>query len=190
LPGGHVHVNGSLSNRYNAASTITAPGKPSSARWIHRNREHDPRPEQPKRQHDDARHQHRRIHTGGDFLPHARILFWRARRSGGRHCGGRQRAPGIPRDGSRIPRSPWWLQAGIWITFWASYLSTRWALADQRARCPVCLRRLAHPVRMGNASRILLEWNGTELICTRGHGLLHVPDSPAIWFSKQRWLRM
>jgi hypothetical protein len=33
-----------------------------------------------------------------------------------------------------------------------------------------------------------LEWNGTELMCLKGHGLLHVPDSPAIWFSKQRWL--
>jgi hypothetical protein len=83
-----------------------------------------------------------------------------------------------------------WLGAGIWGVFWGTHMSVRWAFADQRARCPVCLRRLANPVRMGNSSRILLEWNGTELLCPRGHGLLHVPERPAIWFDKQRWLQM
>jgi len=63
----------------------------------------------------------------------------------------------------------------------------RWALTDQRRRCPVCLRLLANPVRIGQSSRMLLEWHGTELMCLRGHGLLHVPDRPAIWFTHQRW---
>ncbi|HWF09324.1 MAG TPA: hypothetical protein VG297_12730 [Bryobacteraceae bacterium] len=92
-------------------------------------------------------------------------------------------------DLSRIG-SPWCTQAGFWGAFWGSHMAMRWAFADQRARCPVCLRRLANPVRMGNSSRILLEWNGTELLCPRGHGLLHVPERPAIWFTKQRWMRM
>jgi hypothetical protein len=77
---------------------------------------------------------------------------------------------------------------GIHIGFWACVIANRWALLDQRRRCPVCLRLLANPVRMGDRSRIFLEWSGTELMCLRGHGLLHVPESPAIWFNKQRWL--
>jgi hypothetical protein len=64
----------------------------------------------------------------------------------------------------------------------------RWALRDQRQRCPVCLRKLTHPARVGQPSRSFLAWNGTELICAGGHGLLHVPEMPTSWFSTQRWL--
>jgi hypothetical protein len=64
----------------------------------------------------------------------------------------------------------------------------RWALRDQRQRCPVCLRKLTHPARVGQPSRSFLAWNGTELICIGGHGLLHVPEMPTSWFSTQRWL--
>lgn len=67
-------------------------------------------------------------------------------------------------------------------------IAVRWAMTDQRRRCPVCLRILDNPVRMGSHSRILLEWNGIELLCLRGHGVMHVPGRPAIWFSCQRWL--
>ncbi len=56
-------------------------------------------------------------------------------------------------------------------------LAFRWALMDQRRRCPVCLRLLANPVRIGWASDTLLEWYGTELMCVKGHGLLHVPEA-------------
>jgi hypothetical protein len=80
--------------------------------------------------------------------------------------------------------SPLGMQAGLWI----GVMTLRWALLDQRCRCPVCLRTLASPVQIGQSSRIFLEWNGTELLCLRGHGLLHVPGTPAIWFSQQRWL--
>ena len=38
------------------------------------------------------------------------------------------------------------------------------------------------------ASRTFLAWNGTELMCTAGHTLLHVPGLPTSWFSTQRWL--
>ena len=30
--------------------------------------------------------------------------------------------------------------------------------------------------------------NGIELICTGGHGLLHVPEMLTSWFATQRWL--
>ena len=74
------------------------------------------------------------------------------------------------------------------IALFASVVAVRWILADQRKRCPVCLRLLANPVRVGESSRILLEWHGTELMCLRGHGLLYVPEWPEIWSGRQRWL--
>jgi hypothetical protein len=64
----------------------------------------------------------------------------------------------------------------------------RWTLRDQRQRCPICLGKLTHPARVGQPSRNFLAWNGTELICVGGHGLLHVPEIPTSWFSTQRWM--
>ena len=64
----------------------------------------------------------------------------------------------------------------------------RWTLRDQRQRCPVCLGKLTHPARVGQPSRNFLAWNGTELICVGGHGLLHVPEIPTSWFNTQRWM--
>jgi hypothetical protein len=73
-------------------------------------------------------------------------------------------------------------------SFFGLLFGFRWALRDQRGRCPVCLRQLTNPARVGEASRNFLAWNGTELICTGGHGLLHIPEIPTSWFSCQRWL--
>lgn len=67
-------------------------------------------------------------------------------------------------------------------------LALRWALEDQRNRCPVCLRSLSHPVRIGEASHTFLAWYGTELLCVRGHGMLHVPDIRTSCYAEQRWL--
>lgn len=64
----------------------------------------------------------------------------------------------------------------------------RWALRDQRRRCPVCLRRMTHPVEVGQPSRTFLAWNGTELVCERGHTLLHIPEISTSWFGAQRWV--
>jgi hypothetical protein len=64
----------------------------------------------------------------------------------------------------------------------------RWAIMDQSRRCPVCLRRVTHPAQVGIASCSFLGWNGTEMICTGGHALLHVPSLPTSWFSRQRWM--
>ena len=67
-------------------------------------------------------------------------------------------------------------------------LALRWALDDQRSRCPVCLRCLSHPVRIGEASHTFLAWYGTELVCTRGHGFLHVPEIRTSCYAEQQWL--
>jgi hypothetical protein len=72
--------------------------------------------------------------------------------------------------------------------FLALLFAFRWTLRDQRKRCPVCLRLLTNPARVGQPSRNFLGWNGTELICAGGHGLLHVPEIATSWFSTQRWL--
>lgn len=66
----------------------------------------------------------------------------------------------------------------------------RWTFHDQRRRCPECLRLLSNPARVGQASCNFLAWNGTELLCVRGHGLLHIPELPTSWFSTQRWLAL
>jgi hypothetical protein len=76
------------------------------------------------------------------------------------------------------------------LAFFGSMFALRWINSDQRKRCPVCLRLLANPVRIGESSRILLEWHGTELMCLRGHGLLYVPEWPAIWSGRQRWMNL
>jgi hypothetical protein len=59
-----------------------------------------------------------------------------------------------------------------------------WSFADQRRRCPVCLRLLGLPVTMGRWSSVL-EPAATELVCHGGHGCLCVPETecglPARW---------
>lgn len=75
----------------------------------------------------------------------------------------------------------------LWILFLGWILGFRWALADQRRRCPVCLHWLSNPIRIGSPTQSVLDWYGTELICTRGHGMLYVPGAPTTWCSKQRW---
>lgn len=67
-------------------------------------------------------------------------------------------------------------------------LGFRWILTDQRQRCPVCLRLLSNPAKIGQPSSTLLEWYGTELMCARGHGLLHVSEASTISFGSQQWM--
>jgi hypothetical protein len=66
-----------------------------------------------------------------------------------------------------------------------------WSLADQRARCRVCLRLLCFPVRIGCPGCLLLDWSGTELLCTEGHGVLHVPHLAPSWDEESdRWIAL
>lgn len=46
-----------------------------------------------------------------------------------------------------------------------------WSIADQRWRCPVCLRRLAMPVTFGSWGSVF-EPPATEALCSEGHGSL------------------
>jgi hypothetical protein len=67
-------------------------------------------------------------------------------------------------------------------------LALRWAIIDQRKRCPVYLRLLTHPAEIGQVSHTFLEWYGTEFLCRRGHGLLEVPQLHAVSCTTQRWI--
>ncbi|HEV2646684.1 MAG TPA: hypothetical protein VGU46_09995 [Acidobacteriaceae bacterium] len=64
----------------------------------------------------------------------------------------------------------------------------RWAFRDQDQRCKQCLRVLAMPASIGRPSHNLLEWTGTELACTRGHGMLSVPEMETSWCQSSRWI--
>jgi hypothetical protein len=70
------------------------------------------------------------------------------------------------------------------------FLTLRWALSDQRNRCPVCLRLLTEPVRMGAPSQTFLEWYGSESACSRGHGLLQTSEMPAGYSAAPEWHRL
>jgi len=72
----------------------------------------------------------------------------------------------------------------------ASVLSFRWVFADQQRRCPVCLRLLTKPVRIGTSSQTFLEWYVGESVCSRGHGILHVPEISCSHSRKAQWLRL
>jgi hypothetical protein len=77
--------------------------------------------------------------------------------------------------------------------FWfvlLSLIGLRWAIQDQEQRCKHCLQSLATPARVGRPSHNLLEWNGTELNCKRGHGLLSVPEMETSWCQSSRWIAM
>lgn len=51
-----------------------------------------------------------------------------------------------------------------------------WVFADQRLRCPICLRRLHMPVAIGSWASTF-EPPATELLCDAGHGSLCVSES-------------
>ena len=67
-------------------------------------------------------------------------------------------------------------------------LGLRWNLLDERSRCRLCLRSLAPPQRIGRPSRNFLEYNGTELTCRYGHGLLTVPELETSWCRSSAWI--
>jgi len=69
-----------------------------------------------------------------------------------------------------------------------SLVGMRWALHDQEQRCKQCLHSLTKPARVGRPSHNLLEWNGTELSCKQGHGLLSVPEMETSWCQSSHWV--
>ena len=73
------------------------------------------------------------------------------------------------------------------LSFCGLLFAFRWAIRDQRKRCPTCLRLLTQPAHVGHPSHIFLAWHGTEMVCAGGHGLLYIPEHPTSWCSTQRW---
>lgn len=79
----------------------------------------------------------------------------------------------------------------LWLYILGSMGVLFWAVADQRARCRVCLQLLCFPVRVGCPGCFLLNWSGTELLCTEGHGMLHVPHMAPSWDEEaERWISL
>ena len=76
---------------------------------------------------------------------------------------------------------------GGWAMLLGLFFGFRWVLIDQRERCPVCLRLLSNPTRIGDPSQSFLGWYGTELLCSRGHGFLYIPGTSTTWCQSQRW---
>ena len=60
-----------------------------------------------------------------------------------------------------------------------------WTFADQRRRCPACLRQLTMPVTFGSPASVF-EPALTELICPNGHGALSLPENETDW--PDRWV--
>jgi len=67
-------------------------------------------------------------------------------------------------------------------------VALRWAFTDQDQRCKHCLHLLATPARVGRPSYNLLEWNGSEMTCKHGHGLLSVPEMETSWCESSQWI--
>ena len=67
-------------------------------------------------------------------------------------------------------------------------LALRWIFRDQCHRCPICLRLLTPPVRIGTPSRTFLEPYADGSMCSRGHGLLHAGGASVTYAERARWL--
>ena len=69
----------------------------------------------------------------------------------------------------------------LWVFLVLAIGPLSWAIHDQQKRCRICLRRLETPVQIGAPGYVLLNWSGTEMVCSEGHGVLYLPDSEANW---------
>ena len=75
----------------------------------------------------------------------------------------------------------------IWVFLPLAIATLSWSVRDQQKRCRTCLRRLELPVEIGRAGSVLLNWAGTEMVCSQGHGVLYLPESPANALERDRW---
>lgn len=75
----------------------------------------------------------------------------------------------------------------LWLFLILSIGPLSWSIHDQQKRCRVCLRRLGTPIQIGAPGYVLLDWSGTEMVCSEGHGVLYLPDSEANWLERDRW---
>jgi hypothetical protein len=80
---------------------------------------------------------------------------------------------------SHIASEGWRVTAGLVIAIGfviAVGRSMIWCIADQRRRCPSCLRRLVLPVTVGSWGS-QFEPSATEMLCEAGHGALALSDT-------------
>jgi hypothetical protein len=74
-----------------------------------------------------------------------------------------------------------------WLFLVTTVVVLSWSLRDQCRRCRFCLKRLGHEISVGAPAYLLLDWGGTELVCSQGHGMLHVPEMPTSWLELEHW---
>jgi hypothetical protein len=84
----------------------------------------------------------------------------------------------------------WAEPLSTWLFLMTSMGVLAWSILDQRRRCRVCLRGLGMAAHVGCPGSLLLNWAGTELVCTEGHGMLHVPEMAASWNEPERWTEL
>jgi hypothetical protein len=78
----------------------------------------------------------------------------------------------------------------IWLFLPLAIIALSWSMSDQQSRCRSCLRRLELPVEIGRTGSVLLNWAGTEMVCSEGHGVLYVPESAANSLDQDRWNKL
>jgi hypothetical protein len=78
----------------------------------------------------------------------------------------------------------------IWLFLPLAIMALSWSMRDQQSRCRSCLRRLELPVEIGRTGSVLLNWAGTEMVCSEGHGVLYLPESAANSLDENRWNRL
>ncbi len=77
-----------------------------------------------------------------------------------------------------------------WLFLVTAMIGLSWSLHDQSRRCRFCLKRLGNEASVGMASYLLLGWWGTELVCSDGHGMLHVPEMKSSWQEFDQWVSL
>ena len=78
----------------------------------------------------------------------------------------------------------------LWLFLPLAIATLSWSVGDQQRRCRTCLRRLQLPVEIGRTGSVLLNWAGTEMVCSEGHGVLYLPDSAANSLDQDRWNKL
>ena len=85
-----------------------------------------------------------------------------------------------------MPGDPFAWLVSTWVCLILAVAAVLWCTADQTHRCRVCLFRLANPLTVGNPQRVFLDRGATELVCSEGHGLLHI-SARTSWDDTEQW---
>jgi MacB-like protein len=77
-----------------------------------------------------------------------------------------------------------------WLFLVTAMIALSWSLHDQSRRCRLCLKRLGNEASVGMPGYLFLGWWGTELVCSDGHGMLHVPEMKSSWQEFDQWVSL